>query len=60
MDIYNYSIIIIYDDAADDDDVDDDDDDVIIGEPKAIPYTHATPIKCAVDGYLQLFYHNYI
>lgn len=22
------------------------------GEPKAIPWTHATPIKCAVDGYL--------
>jgi hypothetical protein len=25
------------------------------GEPKAIPYTHATPIKCAIDGYL---HHN--
>jgi acetyl-CoA synthetase len=22
------------------------------GEPKAIPWTHVTPIKCAVDGYL--------
>jgi acetyl-CoA synthetase len=22
------------------------------GEPKAIPWTHATPIKCAVDGFL--------
>ncbi|MFQ5511913.1 MAG: AMP-binding protein [Candidatus Krumholzibacteriia bacterium] len=22
------------------------------GEPKAIPWTHATPIKCAMDGYL--------
>ena len=22
------------------------------GEPKAIPWTHTTPIKCAVDGYL--------
>ncbi|CAM9241710.1 unnamed protein product, partial [Ectocarpus fasciculatus] len=22
------------------------------GEPKAIPWTHATPVKCAVDGYL--------
>ena len=45
MNIYNYSIIIIYDY---------DDGDVITGEPKAIPYTHATPIKCAVDEYLQL------
>lgn len=24
------------------------------GEPKAIPWTHATPIKCAIDG----FYHQ--
>ena len=22
------------------------------GEPKAIPWSHATPIKCAIDGYL--------
>ncbi len=25
------------------------------GEPKAIPWTHTTPIKCAMDGYL---HHN--
>ena len=55
-DSYNYNFIIIYDYDYDDDDDDDD----ITGEPKAIPYTHATPIKCAVDEYLQLFYHNYI
>ena len=63
MDIYNYSIMIIYDDDYDDDydnDYDDDYDDdyfiddVIVGEPKAIPYTHATPIKCAIDGHLHL------
>ena len=22
------------------------------GDPKAIPWSHTTPIKCAVDGYL--------
>ena len=25
------------------------------GEPKAIPWTHSTPIKCASDGY---YHHN--
>ncbi len=27
------------------------------GEPKAIPWTHLTPIKCAVDGYLHQDVH---
>jgi len=28
------------------------------GEPKAIPWTHITPIKCAVDGYLHQDIHK--
>lgn len=28
------------------------------GEPKAIPWTHVTPIKCAVDGYLHQDIHE--
>ena len=28
------------------------------GEPKAIPWTHVTPIKCAVDGLLHQDIHD--
>jgi acetyl-CoA synthetase len=28
------------------------------GEPKAIPWTHVTPVKCAVDGYLHQDIHE--